>query len=563
MRYHRNTIILLNAIMFFLCAIRITTEYYVHQIDSFAIANQILIFHSFIANTVGILLWGCTYFYIRPLRGKPNEKFWNTTLLVVSFPILLLTYYALYNRLVYQTVPEKANGLWMFTVTEGSWWTFLVNASSIFYSLFILSLFIYEIIMTRHKVLFKSLLSISFIVFPVVAMMFTTVSVEGQATKVPNVGFILLAHTAIVSWFCSDYRFFQNNFTNAVKDILNSVADLTIYTDLQYRTQFANAATKELFQTNKIRDNLAFFLAGYSTLTMLEMKQYITELITKKANKHELRIMVKEEQHHLILQSKPFYRANQHIGYIFILNNATALRRNQALLEQSNHTKDQLFAIIGHDLRKPAIAFRGISKKVNYLLQRNDFKTLQQLGKSWDAAANSLNHLIDNLLNWALQQRGILPIEPQIITLPHAVSNSVESLQNLITDKHIELILDVPDNTKVLADFNSVVTIMRNVLDNAIKFTPEHGHIEVTANVAPQHVQIRVRDSGIGMNEQQINELFNLKKGKSRKGTAGESGTGIGLNLVRELIILNEGEVFAESQPNQGTTINIILPNAA
>ncbi|MFK7937316.1 MAG: ATP-binding protein [Saprospiraceae bacterium] len=237
-------------------------------------------------------------------------------------------------------------------------------------------------------------------------------------------------------------------------------------------------------------------------------------------------------------------------------------QQNQQL-QQLNTSKDQLFAIIGHDLRKPAIAFRGISKKVNYLLQRNDFQTLQQLGKNWEAAANSLNHLISNLLNWALQQRGVLPLELEAVALPVAISDSLQSITNLAADKNIELIVNVPENTKVLADFNSLVTIMRNVLDNAIKFTPENGQIKVEAKVDSEQVQISVQDSGIGMNTQQVADLFTLHKGKNRKGTAGESGTGLGLNLVRELIIVNEGEVFAESEPNAGTTIKIILPNAA
>ena len=130
-------------------------------------------------------------------------------------------------------------------------------------------------------------------------------------------------------------------------------------------------------------------------------------------------------------------------------------------------------------------------------------------------------------------------------------------------DKNIELILRIPTHTKVLADFDSLVTIMRNVLDNAIKFTPPYGQIAVTTFTTKADVQIRVQDSGIGMDTQALSELFSIRKGKSRRGTIGESGTGIGLNLVHELVLLNQGTVSAESQPQSGTTVYITLPKAA
>ncbi|MFK7934454.1 MAG: ATP-binding protein [Saprospiraceae bacterium] len=561
--FHRTWIIWGNILMFILCMIRITTEYAIHLVDNLEIAEHIATFHSITATLNGYFLWTCVYVYIRPLRPWRHEAKFNNISIGVVITLFLAHTYPLYHRIIYQLLPERMDGHWVHTTNHDTFWLFYALGIVSVFSLATVAIFIYDIIKTKRKVVFKTILLISFFVLPTLLAKLVYIETPNQDYQIPNVGYIYLIHVTIVSWFCSDYRLFQSGFDGATKDILNSIADLTIYTNLDFRVQFINQAGKDFFDLTTPNIKIPELLAAYATLTSKEVHTAIEQLLSNQQDGYEVDLHHTERTMRARLQCKPFMRGQEQIGYIFIIHDLTDLRTNQELLERANQTKDQLFAIIGHDLRKPTLAFRGISSKINRLLARDDFHSLQQLGQHWESAANSLNHLVDNLLKWALQQRDVLPYLPERIELSLALMDSIEPLQNMLNHKNIKLTVDVPDNTQVLADFNALLTIMRNVIDNSIKFTPENGRIRVEAQATSKRVQISIRDTGIGMNHQQVEALFTIQKGKSRKGTAGESGTGIGLTLVKELVQTNQGELSVTSQPNQGTTINIVLPNAA
>ncbi|NJL76817.1 MAG: HAMP domain-containing histidine kinase [Saprospiraceae bacterium] len=215
----------------------------------------------------------------------------------------------------------------------------------------------------------------------------------------------------------------------------------------------------------------------------------------------------------------------------------------KAELEALNATKDRLFAIIGHDLRKPSLAFRGIGKKIDYLLKKQDFETLGKLSQTLEQAAFSLNTLLDNLLNWALQQRNVLPYHPVPINVAQATQEIYEQFQTIAAQKGIDLQFHLSEDAEVFADANAFTTIMRNLVDNAIKFTPVQGQVKVSSLLQEDKVVLQIADTGIGMEEEELNTLFQLKKSKSKKGTNGEAGTGLGLVLVNELVKLNKGAI--------------------
>jgi signal transduction histidine kinase len=231
-------------------------------------------------------------------------------------------------------------------------------------------------------------------------------------------------------------------------------------------------------------------------------------------------------------------------------------------LEQLNITKDRLFAIIGHDLRKPSLAFRGIGKKVDYLLQKKDYTTLSQLTNNLEKAAFSLNSLLDNLLNWALQQRDVLPYQPQPIHVKEVTAEIEHYFQEVAAVKGIHLSFRIDEQAKIFADPNAFTTIVRNLVDNAIKFTPQQGKIEVSNSIQADKVILKVEDTGIGIAQEELHSLFKVTGKKSKKGTHGESGTGLGLSLVQELVKLNKGAISVKSQLQQGTIFKVSLPAA-
>ncbi len=251
------------------------------------------------------------------------------------------------------------------------------------------------------------------------------------------------------------------------------------------------------------------------------------------------------------------------LGFGFFWN---ARRKNKVIaiqnrqLEQLNRTKDRIFSIIGHDLRKPAIAFRGITRKVNYLLKKQDYATLERLGDEIERDAQTLNQLTDNLLNWALSQKNVLPYHPEAIQVAGLIEEEIAIFQKAAAEKKIELASNVPAGFSVLADPDTLRIIVRNLIDNAVKYTSEGGRVEIAAETEAEGGKIVVSDTGLGIPEEQLKDVFLLKEDKSKKGTADEKGAGIGLHLVHELIKLNQGAIKVTSRLGQGTRFEVQMP---
>jgi signal transduction histidine kinase len=237
------------------------------------------------------------------------------------------------------------------------------------------------------------------------------------------------------------------------------------------------------------------------------------------------------------------------------------IQQQRTKLKQLNQTKDHIFAIIGHDMRKPVLSFRGIARKVNYLLKEKDFATLNAIGEQIERNAQSLSKLTDNLLNWALLQRDALTLHLRPIPLAEAVQDVTELFQGIADDKKVSLDVCIPAHLSVLADLSVLQTILRNLLDNAIKFTPEGGKVSLIAKATQKGIQLTLADTGIGMSNEQLKNIFTIQKNKSTTGTSGETGSGLGLYLAKKMIEMNQGHLEVNSQPNVGTTCILTFPN--
>lgn len=237
------------------------------------------------------------------------------------------------------------------------------------------------------------------------------------------------------------------------------------------------------------------------------------------------------------------------------------IEKQKEQLEYLNQTKDRIFAIIGHDMRKPVLSFRGIAKKVNYLLQKQDFETLNAIGGQIEQNALALNELTDNLLNWALLQKEALTLNPASIPLAEVIEEIIELFKGAADNKNIHIQTDIPDNLEVLTDLHAFRTIIRNLIDNAIKYTPENGQVSIRASKIPTGVEIEVSDTGVGIAEDKLQNIFLLQNDKSTRGTAGEKGTGLGMHLVKELTKINKGAIDVKSQVGKGTLFVLTFPS--
>ncbi|WP_258104156.1 tetratricopeptide repeat-containing sensor histidine kinase [Marinoscillum sp. MHG1-6] len=229
-------------------------------------------------------------------------------------------------------------------------------------------------------------------------------------------------------------------------------------------------------------------------------------------------------------------------------------------LESLNATKDKFFSIISHDLRGPISSFFGISRMIKFFVKSKDTDQLLEVADNIDHSVERLSSLLDNLLSWAMQQQGQVPYNPQTLNLQEIAGEQIGTFLNMASGKNVALKSEVGDGLLFKADKNMTQTILRNLVNNALKFTPAGGTVTISGRQEGERVLIQVSDTGVGMPQHKLNNLFRLQDKKSTYGTAGEKGLGLGLQLVNEFIEINGGKIEVDSQEDKGTTFSIWLP---
>ena len=238
------------------------------------------------------------------------------------------------------------------------------------------------------------------------------------------------------------------------------------------------------------------------------------------------------------------------------------LQTQKEELAALNSTKDRFFAIIAHDMRNAVYNFRGVTDKIAFFIERKQPERIQKFGGQIDSAVGNLTNLMNNLLEWALVQRNAIPYKPENLEVRPTVEHVIKILKNSAKQKGIDLRNETIEKSFVFADKNAVLTVIRNLVSNAIKFTAESGKVSVNAISEGDFIKIEIEDTGVGMSQKQLDSLFQIDKKMTQKGTAGEKGSGFGLVLVKELIELNKGKILAESTEGAGTKIFFTLPLA-
>ncbi|GAA5031589.1 hypothetical protein GCM10011506_20390 [Marivirga lumbricoides] len=240
--------------------------------------------------------------------------------------------------------------------------------------------------------------------------------------------------------------------------------------------------------------------------------------------------------------------------------NNKALVRQKEQLTQLNATKNRFFGIIAHDLRGPLTALQGISGLLNYNIKKGNIENLNKIALQIEDSAMKVNVLLDNLLKWALSQEGAMPYNPQRLALKSLVDESLQYFKDMAAAKDIQLKVDIPRELHVHADKETLSTIFRNLISNSIKFTYSGGSVNLSATSSKEMVEINVVDNGTGIEEEKLNKLFVLDDSKITSGTNEEKGTGLGLILVKDFVLMNHGTIEIESNINQGSVFSIKIP---
>ena len=236
------------------------------------------------------------------------------------------------------------------------------------------------------------------------------------------------------------------------------------------------------------------------------------------------------------------------------------LANQKAALEKLNNTKDKFFSIISHDIRGPVSSFHGVSRIIKYAVNSKHTDQLLEIAEEIDKSTDQMSALLDNLLKWATQQQDHITIVPEKLSANELIKSAGEMFLNMAKSKNIELNFETQSDVSLWADQNTTHTILRNLINNAIKFTPESGNVTVSLTTRDDQAVISVKDTGIGIDKDELSDLFELKAQKSKFGTSGEKGLGLGLQLVKEFAGMNNGRIEVESSVDAGSTFSIYIP---
>ncbi len=242
------------------------------------------------------------------------------------------------------------------------------------------------------------------------------------------------------------------------------------------------------------------------------------------------------------------------------------LSRAITALEESNATKDRFFSILSHDLRGP---ITGMNRLMERIVSNPEDFSRDELAEIHDAllqTSRGLGSMLENLLEWSRLQRNQIALDTQEIPVHALVQSVIEAYQVAAHAKHIDIRCACTRELQVYSDIHRARTIIENLLNNAIKFTPEGGSITVGCNTVDRDghscARIEIHDTGNGIPAHELQRIFMIDEVYRTEGTAGERGSGLGLTLCRELAERLGGSVWLESEEGHGTRACLELPSA-
>lgn len=339
---------------------------------------------------------------------------------------------------------------------------------------------------------------------------------------------------------------------------------------LNYHEQFAYF-NDTLFNLNRIKQ-IDELQEQYETE---KKEQQIAILEKDNALKQSELSRKKLVQYFLLVVSSIFALFAAYYGY-----NATLKRRKNKLLEQqnsqissqkelidkqnkelvkANRTKDRMFQIIAHDLRSPLVSLDNFAKLIPIWIEEKDYDALSDLSEAMETSLARIVTLVDNLLNWAMSMEGEIPYHPQEIVLKRIGDETVGLYKSFASLKKIDLSSTIEDNLIVHADQNILRTVLRNLVNNAVKFTPENGNIDIGAQEENGSIKVWVKDTGVGIDTDKWEKIFEIASSEEIESRIGK---GLGLFFCKEFVKINKGEISLQSNKGVGTTFYFTVPSS-
>lgn len=339
---------------------------------------------------------------------------------------------------------------------------------------------------------------------------------------------------------------------------LNDYKNAYIYKDLNasYRDSISNTQTNKRIAENQFNYDLE---KKQNTIELLEKDKTLREKEAENQKYISIGLLA-----FLVFSIVVIFHVINNVKReketkILILKQKFEIEEQSVKLTQMNQLKDKTFSILSHDLRGPLAA-------LGQILEMLDDKSItieefSELKKKLDLQLTYLNRFLENILLWSKSHmEEDFAIQIKKINLYEIVNQNQELLHESAVQKHIEIYNHIDANTFVMADFDQIDLVLRNLLANALKFTHNKGQVDVNAEEKDNEIIISIKDNGVGMDSEKAKNLFDNHEHKSSMGTIGEKGTGLGLLLCKEFINKHGGRIWAESEPKKGSTFYFSLP---
>ncbi len=309
--------------------------------------------------------------------------------------------------------------------------------------------------------------------------------------------------------------------------------------------QSSDTSTGNIFST--LIFNL--ILCGFITLIVIIITRFTINIYQVKLEK----MIQSDMKLNLVNQEQKQEIASQQLDLI----------DKNAKLTLLNSSKDKLFSIIAHDLRGPIGNISQLLTMLEDSYVAGSKEQMADIFSKLQGMSDTTFRLLENLFEWARNQISEVVYNPEEFNLNQLLQECLTIHQVASQEKNITLTASCDDMLSAFADTNMLRTVVRNLISNAIKFTPENGEIHIKAErAADNEIIISIHDSGVGIEKERIPVLFDFTQNKSTYGTNGEKGTGLGLALCRDLVSLNKGEIHVESEPGKGSNFSFTIQSA-
>jgi len=300
---------------------------------------------------------------------------------------------------------------------------------------------------------------------------------------------------------------------------------------------------KETELSNKlIKKQDQIILVGIVAIFIIVTLLVLLMLLYKKKNLANIKLNYKNEE---------------------ITNQRDKLSKLAFELKKSNKTKNKFISILAHDLKNPFQSILGFSELLKDQAAEKKFENTQKFSEYIYNTARETYNLLENLLDWARAQKGLMKYKPKEVKISNLINKSVEVIKNSAVAKNITIVVKCDNTAEAFIDSFMILTVIRNLISNAIKFTERNGTIQIFSEDGNKYITLIVKDNGVGIKKEKIPKLFMVDKAISTVGTENERGAGFGLSICMDLVKKNNGTIAVESKIGEGSSFIVTLPKSS